>query len=392
MSIAALDADRMIATAVAATGLHDWGGEEFRAPFSSLVRALNEEAALNEVGRARAHHWLQLRLEQRLRMVEDRRRRPEISRQVIDRPVFVTGLPRAGTTYLHALLATDPANLAPRLWQLLRPSPLANDPALDHSAQIHAGRDFLGFMGWNTPEMLKMHDFDAEAPEECFFAFEFCFISMGFIGYWHIPSYMPVLAGDFAPAYAMHRNVLQALQVGAENRRWVLKAPEHTTHLRELFAAYPDATLVQNHRDPSTVIASVLSLLTANHRLFTDRPPHINRDFALGFMQVFAAGLEYAIRLRDDPALAGRVVDVHYRDLVRQPLAVVERIYAHAGMTFTSEAHATVQRLIDARRQNRHGKHRYRLTDYGLTADDVRSIFKTYIERYDIELEDHVQD
>jgi hypothetical protein len=133
-----LDAAEMINDAERVTGLTDWDGDAFRQPFSILINSINEEAELHELGFARAHQYLSLRLEQRLRMVQDRKRRPEISNQVIDRPIFVVGLPRAGTTYLHTLISRNPATLAPLHWQLLAPSPPPNDRSIDHTTSIPA--------------------------------------------------------------------------------------------------------------------------------------------------------------------------------------------------------------------------------------------------------------
>ena len=382
-----LDADQLIRAAEKETGLSDWGGDEFLVPFHSLVDAINREARLNPLGARRSRTWLQARLCQRLRVFEDRKRDPRIAGQKIERPVFITGLPRAGTTYTHALLASDPANIGPLLWQWYRTSPPPNLPGLDHEKTIREIDAFMEDQGWKSPEMLAQHDHHAQAPEECSFGFELSFVNLNFTGYWNIPGYAAMLPDHWAESYRMHRKLLQAMQLGAEGRRWILKAPEHITHIDFLFAEYPDAVIVQNHRDPSRVMASVLSVIATMQRLYSDSVQKIDRAYGLYFMQMYAGALSHAISLRKQPAMAARFVDVHYLELERDPVAVMRNIYAHAGMPFTDAALTSITHWVATNRQGKHGKHRYSLADYGLTQKDVWDAFEEYLVVFDIERE-----
>jgi Sulfotransferase family len=383
-----LDATEMINDAERVTGLTDWDGHAFRQPFSILINSINEEAGLHELGFARAHQYLSLRLEQRLRMVEDRKRRPEISNQVIDRPIFVVGLPRAGTAYLHTLISRNPATLAPLHWQLLLPSPPPNDRSIDHTASIRQIKAMLEYQGSLLPSIKLMHEHGAELPEEDFLAFEFSFISTGFLGFFDVPGYVAkVLGGDFTPAYEWHRRTLQTMQVGAENRRWILKAPEHSMHLDTLLKVYPDAVIVQNHRDPSKVMASTFSLLSAIRANYTDRVQRMARPEALHFVQAYSRSLTHGIHLRADPYMNSRFLDVHYVDLESDPVGVVEQVHRHAGLAFTDQVRHDVQSWSQSHRKGVHGKHKYALADYGLTQEEVQAAFETYINRYGIQLE-----
>src|SRR5690606_9944498 len=132
------------------------------------------------------------------------------------------------------------------------------------------------------------------------------------------------------PAYRIHKMTLQALQLGAENRRWVLKAPEHTTQLDSLLKVYPDAMLVQNHRDPAKVMASLVSIITGLRNLSTDNKVELTREFVLMQMQAFADAQEQLIGIRKNPELNRHFIDIHYLDLERNPLGVMEYIYARA--------------------------------------------------------------
>lgn len=384
----AMSAPAMIAAAERATGLSDWGGDEFREPFAILVDSAERESRLHALGRERLRAWLMLRLEQRLKMVEDRKRRPEIAAQRIDRPVFLLGFPRAGTTYLHTMLSIDPDNVSPAYWQLNLPSPPPNDPAIDHSASIRRMQENLEFQGWTRPEIAAMHFHVSDLPEEDFLAFEYSFVSTGFMGFLNVPSYVrQVAGGDFTQAYGWHHKFLQALQIGAEGRRWMLKAPEHTLHVDTLVAEYPDALMVQHHRDPSKVMASVFSILTVGRGNYCDGVTTIQKDEARLFMRMYAAGITHAAKAREDEALNARFLDVQFRALERDPVGTVRRVYDHAGIAFTPEAEKRVADYVARNRKGKHGKHRYLLSDYGLTQAEVRAAFAEYIARFDVELE-----
>lgn len=204
-----------------------------------------------------------------------------------------------------------------------------------------------------------------------------------------IPGYAAkVLAKGFAPAYRWHKYALQSAQVGLPGERWTLKAPEHTLHLAELTAEYPDALFVLQHRDPSRVAASVLSVMSRNRAGYTDRDTAIREPEARAFMQMYAAGLTKALGARHDPAMNARFVDIHYLELERDPIGCVRQVYDHISEPFTPALEAGVRQWIAGNRKGKHGKHRYRLADYGLAQAEVHEMFAEYIDRFDVELED----
>ena len=378
----------LISQAERATGLSAWGDDDFRTPLSILVDSLNDEAALSPIGASRVRQWLAKRLEQRLRVLADRQRRPEICAEVITRPVFIIGLPRSGTTFLHTLISRDPAAIVPLHWQLVHPSPPPNDPALDHARQIDATQALLDFQGWLAPDLQKMHFSDAQRPEEDFLAFELSFISMSLYAFFDIPDYASkVLKSDFASSYQWHKRVLQALQLGAPGQRFVLKAPEHTMHLDMLFETYPDALIIHNHRDPAKVMASTLSLLAAMRKCYTDREAPVSEDVAQRYIRSYARSFRRCIEMRGDPRFAGRFLDVQYLDLERDPVAVVRRVYDHVGMAFAASLEANIAGWAAANRKGSKGAHVYATDSYGLTPDTVHAVFADYIARFNVELE-----
>jgi hypothetical protein len=384
-SLCALD---LISEAERTTGLSDWGEDDFRTPLTVLVDALNTQAELSGIGIRRVRQWLGKRLEQRLRVLADRARRPQIAAQQIDRPVFIIGLPRSGTTFLHTLISRDPAAIVPLHWQLVHASPPPNDPAIEHEAEIAATQALLGFQGWLDPDLQTMHFSDALLPEEDFIAFELSFISMSLYAFFDIPAYASgVLKSDFAASYAWHKRVLQAIQFGAEGKRFVLKAPEHTMHLDMLLETYPDALVIQHHRDPAKVMASTLSLLSTVRKRYTDRAIPASEDVAQRYIRSYARSFRRCIELRDDPRFADRFLDVHYLDLERDPVSVVRRVYDHAGMAFTPGLEADVRGWAAVNRKGSKGAHIYPDDGYGLTPESVHAAFADYIRRFDVEIE-----
>lgn len=382
-----LDAAAMIARAEKTTGLSDWGGDEFREPLALMVNAINEEGHLNADGYVRAEKRILQRLVQRLKVIEDRKLWPEIAEQKIVGPVMVVGLPRAGTTYTHSLLGADPANIAPLGWQFMVPSPPPNMPTIDHSAQIREAQAIEEEQLWTRPDIRALHDFNPLHPEECNRALEMTFHSMSYMGYWNMPSYFVELTRDATPAYEFHKKVLQACQLGATGSRWVLKAPEHTTQLPSLFNVFPDAMLVQNHRDPAKVMASLVSIMSGLRNLSTDDKIKMTREYVLMQMGAFATAQEQLIELRKDSAINSRFIDVHYLDLERDPLGVMENIYRRTGMDFNQRAQQGIRNWIETNRKGKHGKHKYSLADVGVTADEVHEMYKNYLDYFHIEHE-----
>jgi Sulfotransferase family len=379
------DMAAMMSRAEQATGLSDWGDDAFREPLRILLRALNEEAQLEAQGWARTKHHLDNVLAYRLRIFDDRKHYPGIVEQEIRQPLFITGLPRAGTSYLNAMLACDPANITPRHWQMWCPSPPANDPSIDHSAQIERARDMMALEGWQGPELRHKHAYDPMQAEEDLHIHEFSFITTAFGFFWDVPSYSAfVWPSDHKSAYRIEKLVLQAMQYGTRNKQWVLKTPDHLTQIESLLAVFPDARIVINHRDPSKVLSSTISLLAAHRMQFGNRPVSDAKAFAAGLVEALAAAMEHLIELRSDPKMNEHFLDVNYLELERAPVQQVERIYNNFGMTFSDRTREDLRRHVAENRKGKFGAHHYALADTGLRREEIYERFRSYIEHFDI--------
>ncbi len=382
-----LDEDALIQTAIRQTGLTDFGDESFREPLRILLEAYDSEAKLNLAGRIAARgDTLQL-LMNRLRLEADRACFPEIRKQQIRRPVFIVGLPRSGTTLLHGLLAQDPANRVPLGWEVMYPSPPPERANAYADPRIARAERQMQWLDRLAPDFKTIHPVNARQPQECIAITSHTFLSPRFHTTYWVPSYKAWLdRQDMRPAYAYHRRFLQHLQWRWPGERWVLKSPAHLFALEALFDTYPDAVVIQTHRDPAKVVGSVASLSAVLQGAFSDEI-----DLAAIGNEVserWAAGLDHARRARtargshDD-----RLFDVHYSELVRDPMGTVRRIYAHLGFDFTAEAAARMSRFVAENPQNKHGEHRYSLAQFGLDREEERQRYEVYRTHFGIERE-----
>jgi hypothetical protein len=378
------DYDDMVAAAEKAADCNEWGPDDPLTPLRILIKSLAEEANLSEVGRARAKGFLHDLMVARLQIIRDHKRYPEIPKQKIEKPIFLTGSQRSGTSYLNAVLASDPKNLGVFEWQLHVPSPPANHPDIDHEPFIRRCEQTMELQGFLEPFMRDKHDYDPRMAGEDSFAQCYSFISVTYPFFFYVPAYGQYLAGiDNTPAYKIEKMFLQTLQYGVSGKQWVLKSPLHLSMLRELFNVFPDARLVVNHRDPTKTLSSLMSLLVA-HRSQFGSSVTVDRDFALILMEGIASGYEDMMRRRKDPKVNAVFVDINYVDLERDAISQAQRIYDHFGMTLNESSRQAMSKYIAENRKGKHGKHRHSLEESGLRVEEVRERFKTYLEAYDV--------
>jgi hypothetical protein len=377
-----LDAERLLAAASRRTGLHDFGDPTFREPFARLVASLESEARLSLVGRFAARMELTGMLMNRLLLERDRQRHPGIAREDIRRPLVITGLPRSGTTFLHGLLAQDPAGRVPLHWESRFPSPPPERSTRDYDPRIARAARHLRWFFRLAPEFRKIHPVGARLPEECVVILSHAFLSFEFSSSWFVPSYQSWLERqDLEPAYRLHRRFLQHLQWRCPAERWVLKAPPHLPGLRGLFAVYPDANVVVTHRDPLEVVASAASLHVVLRRTFS----HAVDPLAVGpeVSRLLAGDLQRGFAARDAGcAPPERFVDVWYSQLMDDPLAVVGRIYRHFDLPLSGEAVRRMRTYLALNPQGRHGRHVYSLREFGLDAEVERARYREYWDRW----------
>lgn len=346
-----------------------------------MLAALDATPGLTAAGHANALALLRDNLRRLAAVDADHRRYPEIADVRIERPVFILGLPRCGTSLLHALIGADPDVRTPMSWEVADPSPppeaasFASDPrAAAFDAYVAA--TFTGPMA----DMLKAHPIGAWIPQECGMILETSFQSINPLTQFGMPDYYPwYLQQDSAFAYRVHKMFLQQFAWRNPRKRWVLKVQEHAYHLPALFSVYPDAMLVQPHRDPVTVQASICRLIEVLRGLAFDQ-----QDRAALGQELLHLWHDGQVRMlayrRAHPETP--IHDLRYTDLARDPVGAVQAVYAFAGIDFTAVTEAGVRGWLAENPAGKHGKHVYALGDYGLTEDDVRTVYADYIAAY----------
>lgn len=386
-----LDPAALMAQAERVSGLSRWGADRtFEAGLGRLVDAVEAmpfAAALREAVAAQVTQLLVTRLQ----LEEDARQQPEILRAGIRRPLIVVGLPRTGTTWLYELLALDPAVRAPLTWEAAAPCPapevatFATDPRI---AQVQAGFDA---MLRAVPELATMHPFGATVPAECNAIMQLHFASSNFWAAYDVPDYLRWLTQAPAPgAMNTHRRVLQQLQWKGPKGRWVLKSPPYLLMLEDLLAAYPDACLVQTHREPAKMVASLANMIRALRRA---RYPDIAElvepaSIARSVLHHFGAALRRGVASREDAGVEARFLDIAYRDLVKDPVGTVRRIYDHFALPWPAAFADRLRSYIGRPRSAGHGKHRYDPAEFGIDALGLPDRFPEYRARFGGLLED----
>jgi hypothetical protein len=377
-----LSAEHLMEKAAATAGSDDFGDLPFRDGLDAHLWSLEHESGhpgerLDALG-----HGLTAILVKRLRLVDDRKRHPAIADERIEAPIVVLGLPRTGSTHLHALLATRPGTRAPRQWEMTAPSP-PPEAATAHSdpriAEVQSALDARP----NARALQAIHPYGATRAEQCIGLIDWSFVNAAALAPHRMPSYFEwFLGADQHVAYQHHRRMLQHLQ-WRNPGSWVLKWPKHVFALDALLATYPDARIVWTHRDPVKVVPSVADFVGTIRSLSS--PGYDPVRFGAEWVALEEFGLLRAMSVRDRIADQRRIYDVHYNDLVADPVATVSGIYEHFGLPVDDETRQRVARFQEDNPKGKHGSHTYSPEQYGLDPVRLRARFGPYIERFGIE-------
>ena len=384
-----LDADRLVAAAQDATALEDFGAPTWRDGLERLVDALNNEAHLHELGEQIATGELTAYLSTRLGLVEWRKQHPEIAEVDVVPPIVIVGQARTGTTILHDLLAQDHSNRVPLTWETDSPLPPPESATFDTDPRIAASQELLVGVELVIPGFQAMHPMGALLPQECVRMTGGDFRSMIFPTQYRVPSYARWLIddADMAPAYRYHRIFLQHLQSRHPAPRWVLKSPGHLWCLGALVNEYPNALLVQTHRDPLRIIASLSSLMSVLRQLGTSEISL--PDIAAEFADYLLDGLDRSVTAREDGTVAGdRVVDVQFRSFMADPFATIREIYEKLSLELSEESEQRMRAFLADNTTEKHGGHHYTWTDTELELGEWRERARRYQEYFDVPSED----
>ena len=380
-----MESEGLCASARWRTGLEDFGDPAIEPALSILTESLEKEADLHPLGRFLMRVHLRDLLETRLRLAEAwRGQEAAMAASPLRRPVFVTGMPRSGSTFLHELLAEDPDNRSPRVWEVMFPIPAPRAEQSGNDPRVRKTAACLWWFRRLAPRADEVYPIRACTPHECVAIHSYTLRSEEFTSCCRIPSYKTFLREcDRRPTYAWQRRFLQHLQLGQPARRWMLKAPDHVHGLEALFAVFPDAVVIQTHRDPLAVLKSCCHLSEVLHGLYA-RP--VKRE-QLGARESrdLSENVEAAIQFRDaHPELAGRFIDVTYAELTADPLSAIRRIYQRLDIPLTDGAAERMGRLVSGRSRYRNREAAPTLAELGLHPPAEAQRFEHYCSRFGV--------
>ncbi len=380
----ALDAEVLLTAALERAQRQAFDDSSFVLPLRRLIASCNAESDLNGLGRNAVKYEIRRSLHNLLEFERRERQDPALLARPIERPIFITGMPRSGSTFLHRLLVRDTAVAAPLSWRLVHPHPAMSGrlgEAIDR-AKVQAQFYLMRFL---APELNSLHEVAAGEPEECTDITAQVFQSLRYDSVYRVPSYQSWLQHHgHVEAYRFHRRFLQHLDAQAPGRRWILKSPDHVFALDDIRAVYPDAQWVFIHRDPVAVLASVARLTQVLRRPFAR-----SVDLAEIGQQVCASWLDGAQRMMRAAASSNFILQLHYREIIADPPKAAARLFQHGGHASSSDAAQRMRKWLGNRTNRRHRQRqrRYDLTSFGLDAEALREQFKPYTDTFGIELE-----
>ncbi|MGH9436835.1 MAG: sulfotransferase family protein [Terriglobia bacterium] len=377
----------MLQSAATLGGSDDFGEPFFREGFDVLLRSLEEEAALHPPGAWRVCGFLIDLLVVRGRLTERLNARPQLAELPLSSPVFITGLPRTGTSFLHNLLGRIQGFRAFKAWELRAPVMPEGAGSEWVRHQIDQTAKELHGLYQYVPSLERIHKLEAEAPDECNWLFRNGFTTLAFSFLWHIPGYMRwETSAPRHSAYADYRRQLQILSdpdrvPSREPARLVLKDPCHLWHLDALLDTFEDAVIVQIHRDPAETVPSLASLCQALQSLDSNR---LDTDGIGAYcVEMVDRGLEAMTRVRRERPDA-RIFDVHYRELIADPLGTLEHICKYVEQPLDEYRREAVSEWLE-KHSSQPGDHRYRPEDFGLDAGALRKRYAEYIDHFNVQ-------
>jgi len=374
--------DEILSAAQAQSGLTDIGDPAILEGLGILLEAYEMEARFTEAGMQRATGALVNTLVNRMRVEDWLKKHPALLEQPIEKPLFVFGLPRTGTTLTINLLHADPARRSLLRWEAFDSVPPPTPEELHAGPRFDKAQAAVDMALKYVPHISAIHHEDADSPTECQFAMTPSFCAQVYEAQACIPSYRDwfLHRASYLPAFRYEKRLLQLLQAHAPGR-WTLKNPWHPLYLNDLTTVFPDAQLAMTHRDPVDVVGSACSLIKAVRRMYSD---HVDLELiGRQMVETFTLMIQRQNDYRDRHG-EHAIFDIQYEDQLRDPIGQMKALYAHFDEPFTAAAETAMRAYLSGNPKGKHGTHEYSLEEYGLTKEGVRRHFRDYVERFRI--------
>ncbi|KAA1191980.1 sulfotransferase [Pseudohalioglobus sediminis] len=350
------------------------------AALQQLVDSINSSARLNLVGRFSASDDSTRLARNHLRIQSLIKSQPSILDTVLPPPIFIIGMPRTGTTYLHTLLAQDPRHRTIPYWESYEPIP----PAAGPDTRIARLDKMLRQMDQISPNYQAIHPMTAESPEECVALFMNEFRTLQFDIQYRVPEYVAWLQKQDATiayqGYLQQLKIIQHYRPAGEH--FVLKDPAHTLNIRTILKVFPNAKFVFTHRDPAKSLSSLCSLYSYTRAIFSDAVDahDIGREVLNGF---WPPGWEDAMRVRDTLP-ADRYCDVLQTDMRESPVDAIRGVYAAFDMEFDETAQNALANYLEQSSSAPRHRHEHSPDGFGLEAGEIRERMQSYVDAFDL--------
>ena len=376
-----INANEIIDQAKSETGLSDLGEPLFLEGLNRLIDSINNEANLNEIGIQAQPIRIQGLLSNRLRFEEDLKKFPEILDQQIIAPIVIVGLPRTGSTMTHRLLASDPNHTAMLWWEGRYPALLPGEKRGDIEARMELGKAEVDAVVAASPEALDIHPWDYKGADEEILLLEHNFLSTVPESFMALPSYSEWIEDqDHTLAYEDLKKFIQYLQwqnPGREKKRWVLKSPHHLGFIDKMISVFPDAKIIQTHRDPIKTVPSFCSMCA---NLFEPLTTNFDKVFiGKHWSNKLTRALNHCMNISEQHP--NNFLDLEFLNMIKDPIDEMKKIYEFIGESFGEKTEVAMEAW---REENKHemGAHKYSLEEYDLTESQINDNFAKYQQKY----------
>ena len=374
--------DRLHELVTARTGLTDFGPDDYALGLRVLLHSMDYDPHFSASGRQYAWSELATALSARAIAVAAIKARGGVDDIAIRAPVVITGIPRTGTTALHKLMAADPQFQGLQTW--ITNAPMPRPPRETWEANPHFQRTeaILEAIFAANPRMRAAHNIVAEEVDECMEIMRQGFVTNRFACNWSAASYDAWWQTQSElPGYRYLKSVLQLVGSEEPEKRWLLKNPGHIANLDLLFAVFPDACVIQTHRNPAKAVPSLCQLLIQAHEAIeVGRVSERAQLMGLREVEKWAKAVRDAEPVRR--AHSDQIIDIVHGDFHRDPMAVIARIYDRFGLTLSAEAEAKMLRRVADKPEMAHGAHTYQASDFGMGEDEILERFGDYPDRF----------
>lgn len=378
------DADYFMDLAAERTGLSDYGDQNFVNPLRIYLRGV-ENARLSLLGRMLKLQEVLRLLENRLRVEDEITKNPEILAQEVTTPIFIVSQPRAGSSILFELMSQRSGIRSTLFWESIEPAPAPETATYHTDPRIKSTEDAVE--SWNrlSPDFVSRHLTGPTVPVECIQLMALSFVSAHLAhavkpaDYW-----LQLTPQDWSYSYKYYKRLLKLLQFKTDAKQWLLKTPQHLYFFPELFATFPDAKVILIHRDPVTTISSTASVLETVHQDIFGAPFDKAKYLENFYIATTEYGLDVLASSYDEMSGKGAAfLNVHYRDIVSNPVEEVTRIYTSFGMTFTEQDRDAVARYVSQRPKDKFGTHSYSLPPE-IDIASFREKTARYMHKFDV--------